>query len=347
MKKLYLLTIIFIILIIAGCATPSGIIPVAPKTDPDIDQCFIMVNAGQYQDALPVCMGAVQNNPDSFIAHSSYAGALKGTGQIDLAEIEYRKALMIDPESILTRMNLAGMLRANGDSAKAILEFKEVRTLRADYLDVYTELAVTYKDMNNVNGAVESYKQAIVLEPANEALYMKLAEVLEMGKRYKEARQVLEDASVSLGSLNIQFAYASMLQSHKKYNQAARQYGKIIKTDPNFNNVRYNQAVCYYRAGDTGRAEKVMTRFIKDNPRSSTGQMLLGQLAYDRSNYSEAENAFRKAIDLDKNNGAAWVLLGNTLRQRGDKDGAKKAYRQALRINPRDATAKKNLKRLY
>jgi len=342
-SKTFLLVIT--ICFFAGCASQPVRTPVT-DTDPNIDECFMLVEAGKYQEAIPVCELAAENNPDSLIAHSSLAGALAETGQIDLAEAEYRKAVAIDPQSILLRMRLGNMLLDNNDLQGASQEFTEVQAIQADYLDAYTGLARTYVRMNNIDGAVENFQRAIELQSDNESLYLELSGFLDKAGRRKQARQVLKDASLN-GSIDLKYAYASILHLHKRYTQAARQYGKVVALNKMYKNALFNQAVCYYRAGDTQNAEKKLLVFVRNNPKSSAGQMLLGQLSYDRGNYTGAEKAYKRAIGLDNSNGPAWVLLGNTLRQRGDKEGAKKAYRQALRINPKDKTAKKNLKRLY
>ncbi|HPQ40794.1 MAG TPA: tetratricopeptide repeat protein [bacterium] len=349
MRYLVVMASIIGILCFIGCVPPGGVKPAAETgTDPMIDECFNLTSANRFADAIPVCRAAVGANPGSFIAHASLARALWETGNFEESEQYYRLALEINPEAIQTRMELASALKSMNDAGGAIAEYQMILSVQPDYIAAVIEMAQTYESMGTLDSAADAYQRAIGLQPDNDALYLDLAGVQRKARQMKAARETLADAAQRFPNApRVIYSYAALLQDVKRYPEAVRQYEAVIALAGDYQNARYNIAVCHYSSGNYAAAEKALTVFLNETPGSSSAHMLLGQIAYDRNNYTAAEREFRRAIQYDPDNGNAWVLLGNVLRSQGDKDGAKEAYRQALRINPRDSVAKKNLKRLY
>ena len=341
--------VILSIFILAGCA--SG--PIRDGSGRSekvsiVDECFSLVNSGNYQNAIEICDQATIANPESFIAQTSYAKALAETGQIDLAEEHYRRALEIDPSVLNSRMELALLLKNSGMYGAALTEFQEVIRQQENFTQAIVETARTLVLMKNWTQAVDMFDRAILLQPEDEYLRIDLVKSLMKSGKISKSRKVMAKASQDFPhSGSMHFSFATLLQEQKLYREAISEYSKTLAIDSGNDSAQYNIAVCYYQDGQIQKAKRSINTYLNSHQGSSSANLLAGQIAFESGNLTEAESLFRKAIHADKTNGSAWVMLGNVLNKSGDKDGSKEAYRQALRINPNDAIAKKNLKRLY
>jgi len=149
-----------------SCATsPSTITTDLPETDPNIDRCFTLTEAGQYTAALPACEAALAKNPESFIVHASYARSLAETGDAARAEAEYKQALSIQPDAIKTREEFGDFLNKSGRISEAIQEYKVVERLKTDYPDILVKIGRTLGGLQRHTESAEYFQKALTLQP--------------------------------------------------------------------------------------------------------------------------------------------------------------------------------------
>lgn len=342
--------IVFIIIVLWGCATtpPAPFEDFSGKRNTDVDECYSLVQAGKYFEALLVCEGAVANSPENFIAHASYAKALAETDRIEEALFHYAEALEIDPSVLNARMEYAAILKDTHNYADALTQLDTVLDNQSDHVPAIQEKAAIYKLQKNWQQAVEMLDQAILYRSDDQALRVDLVQALaKIGRQSEIVGAIMKASSDFPDSVSLAFAFASQLQELRMYKHAVTQYNRLLTLDGNNHSARYNLALCHYQDKNLREAEKAVMHLLQGRSASSSAYVLAGQIALDRGNTPGAETHFRKAIEVDASNGSAWVLLGNVLRKNGDRPGAAEAYRQALRIDPSNETAKRNLKRVY
>ncbi|MBN1296151.1 tetratricopeptide repeat protein [bacterium] len=349
MKRFRFIVVSFLLVLMIGCTSSlQKKAPVIPETDPDIDRCYMLVESADYAEALTVCDRAVNRNPDSFIARASYAKALVESGRFAEGIEQYRQSLDLTPDAVQTRMELADAYTRVARYSDAVSEYKAIRTQQPSYLDAAVRLAQVCEETGDFLGAIDALRDAVAIQPGNDALYLDLVDLYKKAGRRSDAQNTLREAAHAFPEVvHVQYAAGVLWQEMKQYREAIDLYRRVQRLAGDYQNTAFNLAVCQYETGDIISAEKTLAGLLARTPHAAPAIVLQGQIAYDRQAYSRAETLFRQAIAIDHRNGSAFVMLGNVLRIQGDTDGAKDAYRQALRINPNDITAKKNLKRLY
>ncbi len=341
--------LIALVSVIAGCAA----IPVQPSrdaetSDPIIDDCFALVDQRRFSDALDICEMAVMNYPDNFIAHVSYARALAETGQSDMAQEYYYRALEIVPAVVSARMELGILLKDSADYSNALEEFREVIERRPDFAAAYIQKAEIYRLQRNWTGAADFFGRAVEIQPEDETLRADYVQALSNAGQHSQARAAMNNASADFpDSINLALTFGVLLQQQQRYQEAIAQYNRVLRIDPGNDSAQYNIALCHFQNRNIREAERAITLYLQRRPDSGSANFLAGQIASSVNNFAEAEMYIRRALDLDPDNGAAWVMLGNILRRRNDRREAAEAYRQALRINPNDEVARRNLRRVY
>jgi len=86
-----------------------------------------------------------------------------------------------------------------------------------------------------------------------------------------------------------------------------------------------------------------LEEMVKQNPRSLSAWIQLGDISMDSSRFYEAIDAYQKALALDEKNVNVRVDLGTCYRSIGKPDKAAEEYRKAIAIDPNHINARRNL----
>jgi tetratricopeptide (TPR) repeat protein len=158
----------------------------------------------------------------------------------------------------------------------AVTAFEEVRKMRPDYADVYTNIGIAYLSWEKYALAGESIKKALELSPDNpRALYYQalvernegnldhaIANLEKVVEKYPQS----PDAHRELG-----FSY---YQLHK-YELAEKQYQALQAIDPDDLAAHYILAIVYRRLGMKEKASEESARFAdeKEDPMANTASL--------------------------------------------------------------------------
>ena len=112
-------------------------------------------------------------------------------GRFKKAEVEYRKAILIDPEDALAHHSLGNALHAMGDQDGAIASFKRAISTDPNHTNAHCNLGNALKNKGDLESAITSYKQAISIDPNN----VDARESLAAAYRAKHAKGLASRAS--------------------------------------------------------------------------------------------------------------------------------------------------------
>jgi tetratricopeptide (TPR) repeat protein len=208
-------------------------------------------------------------------------------------------------------------------------------TKRATVLDPYNYYnyvaearaleTATFLKMNGAKEkAIDSYRQAIVLNPKNPALYVSLArfeanvgqydlakqyigEALKIKQNYTDAVFALVQIQVAEGKIDdaiissqvatqispndpIAFFQLGLLHyNSKSYEKAVSAFEKAVSISPNYANASYFLGLSYARTGKVPGAVAVFEKLLKENPNNSEIALILSNLKSGVSPFSGAE----------------------------------------------------------
>jgi type IV pilus biogenesis/stability protein PilW len=164
------------------------------------------------------------------------------------------------------------------------------------------------------------------------------------------------------------------------YDQAIKEYRKIIKDDPDNMAAIFHIGWAYEEKGDFDQAEVFFKKVIELNPEHSDVYNHLGLIQYHRGewdlalkefrislelfeyaevyynvslvyqkkgNMEEAIKAIKKAIEMDPDYAEAWNQLGNLYLENKDLQEAAQQFEKAIDLDPEHVTAHNNLGLIY
>ncbi len=301
--------------VLAGCASERAV-----RTAGTRDRAFELFEkgltreaAGQYSDAIRYFTQAIELNQRPafyFKAGSAY----QQLGEPGRALYFYDKALELAPD-----YNLASSRRE-----LALLEMKgEEFKLRSAPRDSGNELAMaaesgtSARSLPRVESAFEASQGS---NRARDAIFPELR--ISEGERTEDLKDTAANAA-----------------SQGRWADAARAWGRVVRTEPDSLESRLGHAKALLRAGRTKSALDEYETASRIDPQSPDVFIQWGNALAESGDLYMAEVRFRDALEVDPVNARAYNNLGSTYIARGFPEEAINFLGQAIELDPDFAPA--------
>ncbi len=139
---------------------------------------------------------AVLVSPDSADDRLKLAQALYRIGDLDAAIDECRVALKLKSNNARAYLQLGVILMAKQDGHAAAIALMEAIMLDPELTHAHYSLGSVQYSLGNLTAAIQSYRQALELQPNFPDARYRLALVLKLANRHREAAQLMEDAAI-------------------------------------------------------------------------------------------------------------------------------------------------------
>ena len=236
----------------------------------------------------------------------------------------YLNASLLAPKDFRWTYLVAKLDQQEGRFEDAIRRYRIARTLRSDYVAVPVNLGNIFLELNRLEEARASFKEALEIDKNNPAAHYGLGQVA---------------------------------LSKRSYAEAIQHFDKTLAQVPSANRVHYSLAMAYRGLGDVEKVKTHLTQQgsvgvrvsdplvdgLQDLIEGVRVHLARGKLAFEARQFDEAAIEFRKAVAAGPNNVAARINLGVTLSQLGDAQGAAEQFEEAIRLEPGRVNAHYNL----
>ncbi|MBN2188638.1 MAG: tetratricopeptide repeat protein, partial [Chitinispirillaceae bacterium] len=321
-------------------------------------------------------LGGLQpNNPKIQIALGDYNLKAKKYGD---ALKYYQKSFMIEPSAEAAE----GMTRAAWESKQIDI----ARDAAESALHYDSSLAVPqqilariYLSEKHYQGARQLLEKIAKKSPGDKKLWRDLALCYEKTNDL----QMLAEADKTIMSLDkkdvpSRLRYAKYMMSKNDLREALATYKDLMVLSPTEPAIAKNLAEISMRLGNTGDAVTYLSKYVALVPGDGNAQRDLGNVLYDRKDFSGAQAAYRAALKADPNirgffkkyaelvmtlkapeaevvgvlsaavrvneaNETIFSTLGDLYQKQGSFPLAIEMYQRSLSINPRDFEALSSL----
>ncbi|NBC26664.1 MAG: protein kinase [Bacteroidetes bacterium] len=211
-----------------------------------------------------------------------------------------------------------------------------------------------YDRIENINDAIDSFKQSIELDPEfalahaglGQAYWRKYDYTREtnwLEQAEKEARAALEinsdltEVNITMGVINTAFG---------RYEEAVEIFNDVLASDPTNADAYRELAWVYESLGEIEKAESTLKRSIQLKPDYWVGHNRLGAMYLDNNQFEHAIEKFKKVIELTPDNYTGYMNLGITYYKLGRYDDARSMFEKSLDLEE-TYDASSNLATLY
>jgi TPR repeat protein len=140
---------------------------------------------------------SVRRSPDNADARLKLAQGLYRIGDLDAALDECRVALKLDSHNAKAHLQLGIILMAKQDGHAAAIALMEGILLDPALIQAHYSLGSVQYSLGNLTAAIQSYRRALDLQPNFPDACYRLALVLKLANRHREAAQFMEKAAIA------------------------------------------------------------------------------------------------------------------------------------------------------
>jgi len=320
------------------------------KTESLLDLATFYVKINKFDDAIRVLTEALDDDENDIRIISSLASIMIAKGDTASADSLYRQTMEDNWDNPVVLQALVPLSfsinntelaeQAVGRIAEhypddpdiarhyAMIVFGNQKFAKAESLmmeidekgwadsDIYYYLGRLKHFDEQYDLAEKYYREAIALEDSLPDAWINLALVIDRQGRYNEALETMQKALKKTPSdtTGILF-YTSLIHSRNdKYELAREGYARLLESDPDNIQFRFNLAASYERLGDFEQAETNFQKILEVEPDNALTLNYLGYMYADKGvKLEEARKMIEKALAIEPDNGAyldsyAWVL---------------------------------------
>lgn len=260
MNNLTVLSWVVILLVMAsGCANTSQRIkdneventaqsadnPKAQALVEDARQCC---REARYQDAIKKCDDAIGIQANDVFAFCIKGHALHEMQQEQAAIEAFNAALRLDRYSIFALAFKASVLQSLGQIQESKALLQEIATIKPREHDAWDSFSrgCALHIGGDYQGALDEYKQALLIEPRDADVYFNRGMAYKMLKQDAEA---VNDFEAAL-QLNPRYAevyneLASLLGTEGRFDLAIEDYTKALQINPDYAIVYSNRGLAF------------------------------------------------------------------------------------------------------
>jgi len=260
---------------------------------------------------------------------------------------EFQKAEKVDPGLSGLKYQQAIVLDQLGHSEDALNILKDLTSIRPD-ADSLNLLASLARRSGDLNLAIQSLRQAAMLEPGREVNYLDFSTLCMDYENYPLA---LEAADIGLshvpGSYRLQVQKGAILEKLGRFGEAE----EIVRSASNLqddNSVALlSLGIIQTHAGELQDAINTLSSAIKKFPSNSQMHYYLG-IAFEQTlqHDAQAADAFRRAIRMNPSFADSYYHLSKLYLDK-NPNLAEENLLACLRLEPHHLPAEYSLGRLY
>lgn len=233
------------------------------------------------------------------------------------------------------RFTMGKSLRAQGEFAAAITEFQKSQTDTTYRKASLANLGEIYYILNLNNQAVDYLVEALVLDPKNSNLHLKLAGAYErLGKVDLAAEQYNLALTKSGDNTEILMSLENIWRQKASDN-------------PNDAEAHANLGAVYQKQNNFTAALQQYERAEQLNPSNANTRLNMGTLYQAKKEYETAIDAYDTIIAVNPNFMLAYLYKAQCYKEMGNKEAAIQNYKLALNIEPSNQDIKDELFDIY
>ncbi|WP_269606804.1 tetratricopeptide repeat protein [Prochlorococcus marinus] len=165
-----------------------------PSKDQIINQALKFHSQGNASEAAKFYQYFINQGFKDPMAFSNYAGILYDIGNLQEAELLYRKAIKINPDYVDAHYNLGIILKELGKLQEAVLSYRKAIKINPDCADAHYNLGIVLKELGKLQEAELSTRKAIQINPNFAQAHYNLGNILRDLDKSKEAERSIQKA---------------------------------------------------------------------------------------------------------------------------------------------------------
>lgn len=212
----------------------------------------------------------------------------------------------MDRESTKELFIKAQSFRASGDNDKALAILQEIVRRDPVNAEAFSNIGLLLYEKLEFKGAIESYRQSIVINPGLAEVHCNLGTALFSKGAYTEAEQAFHNAlGLKKGFLVALLGLGMVKQALGRLEDAREYYIEALRIKPDDSTAHFRLGVIMREWDRLDMAEVCFRNALRFKPDHCEAYMGLGETLQAAGLIDESETCFKKTIELDPENALA------------------------------------------
>lgn len=208
---------------------------------------------------------------------------------------------------------------------------------------IFAGVGEYYTDKEDIERALEFFREAVALDAKNKSAQMGLSEILALkgnqllvAEKAETARALFEE-SIKYNPKNAVAVYGlgEVLYDLGKEDEALASYEKALEFDKDLTEIYVPLGILQYRKGEIAKADQYLTKALAASQEDAEAQYYLGLVRYAQNRNDEALTAFLKASQISKDNAESHYYAGKALKRLNREKEAIAEFEEAVRLKPK------------
>ena len=303
-------------------------------TDAHLLLAQLYLNAGQLDEAMTFCVGALTLNPDDLEAQNTLGIIYRRTGDPGAAIAKYLDVFRRDPQFARVLFNLGVAYSQQGDFRNAAGAYEAALSLRPAYAEAYNNIGDVRLREGRFDEAEALFRKAVAANPAFALARSNLAEVLIREGDYAGAGAEADEAArLDPGSAAAIVIQGNVDRGLGRVAEAVEHYLRARSLDPKNAIAAVNLGICAFERGDLAESEKLFRETLALTPDMAEAHAGLGACLLRRSELDEAKQELGTALTLGLNSAEVHLNLSSVALEKKKYDEAIAEAKLALGLN--------------
>jgi tetratricopeptide (TPR) repeat protein len=247
----------------------------------------------------------------------------------------FEKALSLDPQNAALFISLGTSETLQKNYPEAEQAFLKARQANPKDKNALVSLANYYRAVHESAKAEAVLRDALALYPSDRQIYIQAAAFYYQTGRFEEVEKVLRDVQArSARDPEPSLLLCDFYGAQNRSSDARNLLLDLKKRFPQSLEVAAKLAVNLIE-DQPDRARPEIDQIVKAEPKNPVGQILLGELQFASSQYTEAEATFGKDFLINGPFPEPHFFLGRIAAAKGQVDQAQDQYQKSLAANGR------------
>ena len=319
----------------SACGAPRHL-----ETIPDTSSPLLLLEYGSVQNPV-----APASNPAAIFREGKEA---MQSGQLSLAEEDFRRVIALDPKSSAAYVNLGVAYMREKRWDDALVELHKAESLSPDEPGIRLNIGLAFYRKNDFATAIGPFSAALQRSPESlQARYL-LGLCYFFTNKYEEATDTLTPLWAKEAA-NLNYLYVLSIAASKSSNSVLqkRAFEQMLAIGQNTPEFHLYVGKAWLAEGDTNKALEEFHAAAAARPDLPLVHYLLGRTYLEQHAYAKAETELQKDVAIEPDFAYSYEDLGILYAQIDQPVKAERYYRQAIEHNNTLVNSYFGLAKLY
>jgi tetratricopeptide (TPR) repeat protein len=259
-------------------------------------------------------------------------------GNVDKTIEIYNRILSLNPKDIMALVILGSAYAIKGDVDNSLKYYSTAVYYRPNLVSSYLNLAKLFMESKNFEGAKKVYYKALATDPGNEEIikgyqsFLRLQSIRKYGsKKVEDLQKNGEDvSSIKMDDIVKDKELLEIIQ--REFLEGYRELAEDMPTTYTPLIALYADFLMRYEKYD--EAEKQYKRILRTDPENYKALVAIGNIALLNGNHQAAVNAFDQAVAINPDNTEVYSHIGAAYLDQKEYHKALDLYEKAAIVKP-------------